>query len=109
MQRSGVTPANLMKVRKGLQTGAQRKGFDLALAAHVGKVTSPKREGTPAQLAGYYATRGMRAASPQQKHGMLKTVAKNPDMKKGALVAASEMKDIGWWGHVKRYFGFKAA
>jgi hypothetical protein len=108
MQRSGVTPAVLMKVRKGLQAGPQRKGFDLALAAHIGKVTSPKREGTPTQLAGYYTTRGMRTASPQQKRGMLKTIAKNPDMKKGALVAASEIKDIGWWGHVKRYFGFKA-
>jgi hypothetical protein len=108
MQRQGVGISTLTKIRDGL-SAIQKKGFDLALAAHIGKVTAPQRDGTPAQLAGYYATRGMLGASRAQRKGMLKTVTSNPDMKKGATVAAAELQEEGLWPKVLRYFGLKSA
>jgi hypothetical protein len=108
MQQAKVSPAVIERIRNGLPSPQQRKSFDMALAAHIGKVTAPKREGSPAQLAGYYATRGMVGTAPAQRKALLKTVKSHPDMKKGAAVAVSELTEPSTWHKVLRYFGFKA-
>lgn len=108
MAHSGVSPSVISRVRKNLGSSVDRKGFDMALASHIGKVTAPNRAGSPAQLAGYYVTRGMGDASRKQRNGMLKSIMKSTDARKGAVVASSEMQSEGVWPKILKYFGFKA-
>lgn len=105
MRHSGVTPETIKNTRKRLSS-EDKKGFDLALATHIGRVTSklPPIRLSPIRLAGYYSVKGMKHASPSQKRVLIKAVAQNPEMKSGAMVAAKEISET-WWGKVKKYFG----
>ncbi len=96
-----VRPIDLVAVRKKLN-GQQKKGFDMALAAHIGQVTRPKAKPgkhPPASQFGYYVTHGMRQASPKHKVAMMKEVAKDPIARTGAVTAVKEVQwvDAPWW------------
>ena len=104
MQHSGVGPGFLKKLRASLPRGEERKGFDIALATHIGRVTSPQAKGPPDLKAGYYAVKGMQGAAKSQVAGMIKSLKQAPGVKAGAKIAAQE---LDWWTKVKKYFGFK--
>jgi hypothetical protein len=96
-----VRPIDLVAVRKKLK-GPQRKGFDMALAAHIGMVTRPPTKSSkhpPASQFGYYVTHGMRQAAPKHKVAMMKEVAKDPIARTGAVTAVKEVQwvDAPWW------------
>jgi len=96
-----VNPIDLVAVRKKM-TGSQKKGFDMALATHIGMVTRPPSKSgkhTPASQFGYYLTHGMREAKPKHKVAMMKEVAANPATRIGAVSAVREVQwvDAPWW------------
>jgi hypothetical protein len=96
-----VNPIDLVAVRKKM-TGPQKKGFDMALAAHIGMVTRPPSKSgkhPPASQFGYYVTHGMREAKPKHKVAMMKEVASNPATRAGAVSAIREVQwvDAPWW------------
>jgi hypothetical protein len=107
----GVTRKAVVTMRKSL-TAADKKGFDLALATHVGMVTkvAPPRLKTPAEKAGYYATNGMRGAPVTVKTAMMENIAKNPEAKRGATLAIVQIADArsGLWHQVKKFLGIAA-
>jgi hypothetical protein len=111
MGHKDVSPKILLSMRKGL-TAVDRKGFDLALATHVGMVTkvAPPNLKTPAEKAGYYATNGMRGASVGMKTAMMTEIAKSPQAKLGATQAIITIADTrtGLWHKVKQLLGLAA-
>ena len=111
MRNSGVTPLQLKELRNSLAEGDERKGFDLALAAHIGTVTAkaPPRM-TPKVRAAYYTTVGMRTAGMAQKTGMLKTLADaDPQLKAGITAGVKHVEDekLGFFGRILRALGIK--
>jgi hypothetical protein len=108
MQRSGVTPLMLAQLRNKLPTGVARKGFDLALAQHIGAVVSkaPKRL-SPAAQAAFFASVGMHGAALAQREGVLHTIAVVPSMRAGISAAVTHVRSSeGFWTRVFRFFGF---
>jgi hypothetical protein len=82
------SPVELNTIRGKLPPDAM-KGFDIAMAAHMGKLTSkklPKKASEKAKF-GFYATRGMKVAPPKNKAAMQETLAKDPVIRKGIVHA----------------------
>jgi hypothetical protein len=103
MEHKSVSPSDINNIRSKLKDGDQKKGFDMAMAAKIGAVTSAPKKGTPAQLAGYYVTKGMKNAPKKQKISMMKHIKKDKEMAQGAVVASKEVE--GWWPNLLKYFG----
>jgi len=107
MKHSGVTPRILLDMRKGL-VDDDKRGFDLAVATHVGMVTNKApRLKDPKARAGFYMTMGMRGARPQTKARMMREIAKHPEAKKGATLAIIQVADdrSGLWYKIKKFVG----
>jgi hypothetical protein len=107
MQQSGIQPQYLQALRNRL-TPEERKGYDMALALHVGSVTAPR---APKILkakarAAYYATFGMRSANQTQKQDFVQTIKKSPQAVLGLKSAVStQKKNTGFWAWLKGLFG----
>jgi hypothetical protein len=101
----------LAAIRENLP-GPDRKGFDLAMSLHVGRVghAPPPAPLGPSAAAGYYATVGMQGAGPDMKSGMMATLASNPTVRVGAVAGIQRVvsRREGWWVKVKRSLGFGA-
>lgn len=103
-----ISPVQLVAIRTKL-VGTQRKGFDLAVATHIGVATKKMPVNmTPEQKFGYAATQGLAGASPQMKGALLATVAKNPAAKTGATIAIEQDKIMrkAWWRRFLAGIGF---
>jgi hypothetical protein len=84
------SPTELNTIRGKLAPDAM-KGFDIAMATHLGKLTStqplPKKASAKAKF-GFYASRGMKVAPPKNKAAMQATLAADPVVRKGIVHAA---------------------
>lgn len=108
MRHSGVPETAIWAIRNQYK-GAERKAFDLGLAAHIGAVTSPARKLPPDQLAGYYLAHGLRSTSPKAKVALLQTVAKDPAILHGVKLGAKAVKtEHGIWFRIKEWLGLAA-
>lgn len=102
------SPIELNTVREKLAPEA-KKGFDIALSAHVGKVANPKvsRKVDPATRFGFYAQQGLRIAKPKNKKAMQETLVQNPKVRVGVVAAIrksakeKELRKLGFWARVK--------
>jgi len=91
------TAAGLMQQRAKLfdvvhlraqQQGENKKGFDMAMALHVGLVVRPPAPTlSPAAQAGRAVTYGMQGAPPDNKQALMSPVATHPSASVGAIVA----------------------
>ncbi len=117
-----INGRDFMAVRKAL-AGPERKGFDIAVSTHIGRVETkgkpppqvfswddlaaaakaaqgkkqlkkPKREMNAHEKAAYYAAVGMKGATQEQKVGMLKTVTNKKTA--GAIKEAIKHNDNLW-------------
>ena len=83
------SPIELNTIRGKLAPEA-KKGFDIALSAHVGKITSKKKvppKADPAVKFGFFAQQGLRIAKPKNKKAMQKTLSQNPKVRAGVIRA----------------------
>ena len=99
-----ISPTNLNAVRNQLSPPDQ-KGFDMALALHMGKVVSLKGKtlSDPAQTAAYAMTMGMKSAPSDAKAAMMSNIAANPKARPGAVSAiqdANKEKEDGGFFHL---------
>jgi hypothetical protein len=106
-----VRPIDMIAVRKKL-TGAQKKGFDMALSAHVGMVTRPPSTSgkhDPKAQFGYYVTHGMRQATPKHKTAMMREIVKEPIARTGAVAAIKEVQwtVAPWWKRILSELGIQ--
>lgn len=87
-----ITPPAFLAMR-GALNAAQKKGFDMAVSAHIGEVAKPvSKTVPPAQRFGFYITQGMQGGKPGRKTEMMKTVVEKPETRKGAGKAIAEIK-----------------
>lgn len=106
--KSGVN--DILAVRNQL-SGPDKKGFDMATAAHIGRVThkaAPLPNSTAS--AAYLITKGMQGAAPAMKMGMMQTIAATPSGAEGAKIAIKQTADNrkGWWDKFLELLGFGA-
>lgn len=101
------SPIELNTIRGNLPPEA-KKGFDIAMSAHIGKLTSKvKPELDPAVKFGIYAEQGLRIAKPKNKRIMEDILIQNPKIRMGIIKAASERikqnqaKKQGFWARLK--------
>lgn len=82
------SPTELNGVR-GRLAPEVKKGFDIAMSAHIGKVLSPNvpKNIKPAVRFGFYAERGLKSAKPKNRVAMEETLVKNPEVRRGAAIA----------------------
>jgi len=114
-----VNQTMLVATRKSL-TPEQKKGFDTASAAHIGRFgiirlgkkpsVKPK---TPAEAFGYLTTKGLVGADTKQKTTIVGELAKYQESREGAKnaikdVASERMsgREKSWWDIIKSVFGF---
>jgi hypothetical protein len=86
---------------RGKLSANQKLGFDLALAAQIGTVTTslPKSvQSLPSQFA-FYATHGMRRATSVKKGKLMENIIKIPDARAGAEKAVKQIREdkSSWW------------
>lgn len=102
------SPVELNTIRGKLAPEAM-KGFDIAMAAHVGKLTNkplPKNISPKAKF-GYYATRGMKVAPQKNKAAMQATLAADPSIRVGIVQAnkttetEKNLKHMSFWARLK--------
>lgn len=106
-----VNPTAMISLRRSLPP-QEKKGFDIAVSTHVGTVRAPLKgkKGSPAERFGYYATQGLQGGKPSLNASMMKTIIKDPETRKGAGKAATEIKrqrnlsgkERGFWAWVHR-------
>lgn len=77
-------PAELNAIRGNL-TPDQKKGFDVALAAHVGKLKSPLVHSNPAHQFGWYVAHGMAGAKDKNQAAMKQVLARSGDMLQASI------------------------
>jgi len=82
------SPIELNGVRGRLPPDA-KKGFDIAMSAHIGKVTNPNvpKNIKPAVRFGFYAERGLKSAKPKNRKAMEETLNQTPEVRRGATIA----------------------
>jgi hypothetical protein len=94
MAHSAVPFYQLQRARNAFK-GEGLKGFDAAVALHVGRVLSPRAsviKAPPAKYVGYFVMRGMQGAAPANIRSIAKTVvAADPNAIVGARVALDEL------------------
>jgi hypothetical protein len=92
MAHSAVPQHQLERARKAFR-GDALKGFDTAVALHMGRVLSPRPNvGSPAKSAGYFVMKGIQGAPPGRILAVAKTVtAAGPLAKAGASIALKEL------------------
>lgn len=100
------TPTSLVYTRKALSP-ARRRGFDIAVATRVGqsKVVPPK--GKAAQQVGYVIAAGAQDANAKQQKSIIRSVARNPQVKQGIKVAVKKNSKknsgkAGFWARIKK-------
>ena len=105
-----ISAGNLSVVRSQLPP-ADQKGFDMALAMHIGNtVYPPPPPGTGAAAsAGYAITRGMGTLSSDAKASVMTNISGSPDARPGAVVAVSAIANAdapeGFFHHLFRVLG----
>jgi hypothetical protein len=105
-----ISPGNLTAVRNELPS-ADQKGFDMALALHIGNmIAPPPPPGTNASATAAYAiTRGMGSHDSDAKASIMGNIAASPGARPGAVVAvkaiANEKHPEGWFHHLLRILG----
>jgi hypothetical protein len=106
MRHAGVSSSHIHAVRGALD-GPGKKGFDLALAAHVGAVTTAPQTGNPVKDFGMLVTHGMMGADPKRKAVLMREVASNPTARAGAVIAVKEVAEArkGWWARLMKALG----
>jgi hypothetical protein len=94
MAHSAVPLYQLQSARNAFK-GEALKGFDAAVALHMGRVLSPRapvKKAPPAKYVGYFIMRGMQGAAPSKIRSIAKTVvAANPNAVVGARVALNDL------------------
>lgn len=104
---AGVNETTVYQFRQKLTKDAQ-VGFDLAVSARIGKVTSKAAPSTltSTQKAAFYTTKGMAGGAPLQKAAMMIVVASNPAARAGAEIAITEMPPRrGLWRGLLHFLG----
>jgi hypothetical protein len=105
-----ISAGNLTIIRNQLSP-ADQKGFDMALALHIGsQVHPPPPPGTDAMAsAGYNMTRGMGGAPGDAKASMMGNIAGHPGARPGAVAAVKAIAGVptheGWFHHLLRILG----
>lgn len=100
-----ANPVALKNIR-GHMAPEQKKGFDIALSAHVGRLASPvSTKVPPQQRFGFYVARGSRGAKPKNREAMLKAISTHPKMRAGVKVATK--KEVTIWTKFLRLIGWK--
>jgi hypothetical protein len=92
MSRTNATPIELVAIASKLK-GAQLAGFNAALAAHIGRVTSKAPatlDGKPAAQFAYAAVIGAKTLSPNARTELLKVLAANTATRPGVEAAITE-------------------
>lgn len=85
--------------------GADKMGFDMALAARTGMVTNPPVKGlSPAAAAGHALTMGMQGHDSGNKQSIMAAIQTNPSAKTGAATAIKHIAVAreGWVRKVMR-------
>ena len=94
MAHSAVPQHQLERARSAFK-GEALKGFDTAVALHMGRVLSPPRAlkmELPANAVGYFVTRGAQGDTPGQIMSVARIVtAADPNARAGARVALKEL------------------
>jgi hypothetical protein len=94
----------LSEIREGLSED-DRRGYDLALSLHVGRVVAPEPDPSidPMAKAGYAVTHGAEGIEPDRQAAVLSTIATTPAAVTGAIVADDEIAKATappsrrWW------------
>lgn len=92
MSRTDATPMELIAIASKLK-GARLAGFNAALAAHIGRVTTKTPEslnGKPAAQFAYAAVIGAKTLSPKARTALLKILASNAATRPGVEAAIAE-------------------
>jgi hypothetical protein len=101
-----ITPAAMLALRRSLPADG-KKGFDIAVSTQIGEVAKPVAKDVPPKLRfGYYATQGMQGGKPGRKTEMMRTLVKDPDVRKGASKAVKEIQgknQTGFWAFWGRF------
>jgi hypothetical protein len=102
MNSKGLQPIHVTAIRGKLNSD-QKKGFDMALSAHIGLASGavPKKGDAKAKF-GYAVTHGMQGAPANNKTGMMKVIAADPTARAGAVVAVKQIqtKNSAWWRRI---------
>lgn len=102
------SPTELNAVRGNLKPEL-KKGFDIAMAQHVGKIVKPLNNPQldPKVKFSYYTTIGMRGAKPKNQAAIEKTLSSDPKLAHGAKGALQtiqkekNLKYLSFWARVK--------
>ncbi len=102
--KTGVNATAVKAIRNQLAPH-EKRGFDMAVATHVGaKKTAPKHLSDREKF-GFYAAHGIKGQKPQNKAALLTTLASDNSAKTGAVHALRQQK--GLWAKIKKIFGIK--
>jgi hypothetical protein len=114
--RYSLTPMEIVAVREKL-SASQKKGFDVAAAAHIGAattvkgssgITAPKTAAAAKAQFAFNATKGMVAATPQLKKEVLAVTIPDQASKAGTLAAVEQVaagRKAGWWKRLLNKLG----
>jgi hypothetical protein len=101
------SPIELNSVRGSLPPEA-KKGFDIALSTHVGRITKPLPQKLDNKVKfGYYTAMGMRGAAPKNELAMKTTLAKDSKVLHGIIGAKKtrekekSLKHLTIWDRIK--------
>lgn len=107
MNEKGLKPIHITAIRAKLGP-EQKKGFDMALSAHIGLANSkvPTKGDAKAKF-GFVVAQGMQGAPQNNKTGMMKTIAADPAARAGAVVAVNQIvvKKGAWWRKILKMLG----
>lgn len=113
LMKGAVNPTLVLAARSKL-TPTQKKGFDSSAALHIGRMRHHGKAvaNSPKRAAAHLITMGIAGADVNQKVGLVKELAKNPETKEGAADAirhiASSRDQRSIWQIIKSVFGFKS-
>ena len=104
------SPTELHSVRDSLKP-EEKKGFDLAVSTHIGRLTKPLRNAKldPQFKLGYYATHGMTHAKQNRRQAMKSVLVAHPKTLHGVLGARvtaekeANFHHLTFWERIKHY------
>ena len=85
-----TTPNQVTSLRATLST-ADKRGFDVAAALHIGRVAAPPLGGSAGAQAGYAVAQGVRAANPLHAATIKAAVSASPALRVGVKQAEKEL------------------